>query len=76
MEESNCYHSHSIINLSIINNETHIICFPMRYNEVYILAKMFNRNLITFYKKYRRQKKKLRTPQGNTQTNPGVFFDN
>ena len=48
----------------------------MRYNEVYILDTMFNRNLITFYMKYTRQKKKLRTPQGNTQTNPGVFCDN
>lgn len=30
------------------------------------------------YMKYRGQEKKLRTPQGNTQTNPGggVFCDN
>ena len=40
MEESKCNQSHSIINLIIINSETHIMCFPMRYNEVYILAKM------------------------------------
>lgn len=67
----------SIINLSINNGTNTYYVSPNEIQcEVYILAKMFNWNLITFYMKYREQKNKLRTPQGNTPTNPGggVFY--
>lgn len=72
-----CCHSHPIINLSINNGTNTYYVSPNEIQrEVYILAKMFNWNVITFYTKYREQKNKLRTPQRNTPTNPGggVFY--